>query len=671
EGRREAQEASRGQLIREAALHQEKLLAAEEDARTAAERLEQHISSLEVSLKDQELHRLSLALAKELEEGQPCPVCGSEHHPAPALLHESLEQQELEIKLQQVRALSRRALEARHLFRGLREQEQVWLEQVFGDEAIEAVNHPAAASTEVNSTVSPSSDLIIPDEEALSELGAALLALKGQSGELRRTAVQWQQSMQEVQQLCLKEAAGVEGERSWVEGITAKAEELNSQLIALRQNWAQQFPDLAPGEVEKAYREMLDKDAQAEEIRSRLEISVKFLDEKSASVQNLQETITALDKELAQWNTQMEGKEELQREKDQRLLEWTNGRAAATLLAECEGRLQELLTAVETSKQLHLTAAEKAQYEIKEAAIARQSAESAREHYVTAASQWEQSLESSPFRSASEVEGAALTPEEREMASSRVRAHRAEEAEVSLQLRNIEEKLDGASLSEEEWQVSQGALRESKAEDEMALQARARAERDLEDLRHRHIRWMELEAQRLEHASLQDQLSKLQTVLRGNAFVEYIAEEQLMQVCQSASQRLRFLSKQRYALEVDSGGGFVIRDDGNGGVRRPVSTLSGGETFLTSLSLALALSAQIQLRGQYPLQFFFLDEGFGTLDPDLLDTVITSLERLHNDQLSVGIISHVPELRARLPRKLVVVPAEQGGGGSRIILEKM
>lgn len=330
-----------------------------------------------------------------------------------------------------------------------------------------------------------------------------------------------------------------------------------------------------------------------------------------------------------------------------------------------------MLTALETSKQSHLTAAEKAQHEVKAAAISRQAAESAREHYVAATSHWEQSLASSPFSSAAEVEGAALTPEEREMASSRVRAHRAEEAEVSLQLRNIEEKLDGASLSEEEWQVSQITLRESKTEDEISLQARARAERDLEDLRHRHIRWMELETQRIEHASLQDQLSKLQTVLRGNAFVEYIAEEQLMQVCQSASQRLRFLSKQRYALEVDSGGGFVIRDDGNGGVRRPVSTLSGGETFLTSLSLALALSAQIQLRGQYPLQFFFLDEGFGTLDPELLDTVITSLERLHNDQLSVGIISHVPELRARLPRKLVVVPAEQGGGGSRILLEKM
>ncbi len=119
----------------------------------------------------------------------------------------------------------------------------------------------------------------------------------------------------------------------------------------------------------------------------------------------------------------------------------------------------------------------------------------------------------------------------------------------------------------------------------------------MEDLQHRHVRWMELESNRAHLRSEAEKMSKLQSVFRGNAFVEYIAEEQLMQVSQSASRRLRFLTKQRYALEVDSSGGFVISDDANGGVKRPVSTLSGGETFLTSLSLALALSAQIQLRG--------------------------------------------------------------------------
>ena len=89
-------------------------------------------------------------------------------------------------------------------------------------------------------------------------------------------------------------------------------------------------------------------------------------------------------------------------------------------------------------------------------------------------------------------------------------------------------------------------------------------------------------------------------------------------------------------------------------MRRSSDTLSGGETFLVSLALALALSSQIQLKGSAPLEFFFLDEGFGSLDSELLDTVMTSLEKLHSNNLSVGIISHVEELKSRVPMKLVV-----------------
>ena len=101
-----------------------------------------------------------------------------------------------------------------------------------------------------------------------------------------------------------------------------------------------------------------------------------------------------------------------------------------------------------------------------------------------------------------------------------------------------------------------------------------------------------------------------------------------------------------------------------------MGTLSGGETFVTSLSLALSLSAHIQLRGQHPLEFFFLDEGFGTLDPELLDVVMSSLERLRLERMAIGLISHVPELRERVPRRLVVEPAEPGGRGTRVRLER-
>ena len=111
-----------------------------------------------------------------------------------------------------------------------------------------------------------------------------------------------------------------------------------------------------------------------------------------------------------------------------------------------------------------------------------------------------------------------------------------------------------------------------------------------------------------------------------------------------------------------------MRDNFNGGERRSVDTLSGGETFLTSLSLALALSSQIQLKGSAPLEFFFLDEGFGSLDAELLDIVMESLERLHSDKLSVGIISHVEDLKNRVPIKLLVTSSE-AGSGSKIKIE--
>ena len=165
-----------------------------------------------------------------------------------------------------------------------------------------------------------------------------------------------------------------------------------------------------------------------------------------------------------------------------------------------------------------------------------------------------------------------------------------------------------------------------------------------------------------------DLLEDLDKTIQGNRFVEYVATNQLKYIALEASKRLESITKGRYSLEIDQKLNFVMRDNFNGGERRSVDTLSGGETFLTSLSLALALSSQIQLKGSAPLEFFFLDEGFGSLDTELLEVVMQSLERLHSDRLSVGIISHVEELKNRVPVKLVVKSSEVGEG-SKIKIE--
>lgn len=85
---------------------------------------------------------------------------------------------------------------------------------------------------------------------------------------------------------------------------------------------------------------------------------------------------------------------------------------------------------------------------------------------------------------------------------------------------------------------------------------------------------------------------------------------------------------------------------------------------MVSLCLALALADQIQLRGKSRLEFFFLDEGFGTLDSELLEIVFSVLENLKAEGMTVGIITHVEEIKNRVARKLIVTPAKVGEAGT-------
>lgn len=151
-------------------------------------------------------------------------------------------------------------------------------------------------------------------------------------------------------------------------------------------------------------------------------------------------------------------------------------------------------------------------------------------------------------------------------------------------------------------------------------------------------------------------LSKVLTLVKESRFMEFIAEVYLREIAKEAEARVLSLTSGKYGLVYKNGNFFVI-DNLQGGRERPVLSLSGGETFLVSLSLALALSAQISRRASKPLEFFFLDEGFGTLDDELIDAVTTSLEKLQKSNLTVGLITHVAELKNRIGAKIEVTGA--------------
>ena len=167
-----------------------------------------------------------------------------------------------------------------------------------------------------------------------------------------------------------------------------------------------------------------------------------------------------------------------------------------------------------------------------------------------------------------------------------------------------------------------------------------------------------------------DLLQELEGLFRGKKFVEYVARYYMEYVSREADEKLKEMTGNSLGLETDQSGMFIIRDYKNGGATRPASTLSGGETFMASLALALALSSQIQMKGAAPMELFFLDEGFGTLDEKYLEIVMEALEKIRDRKRSVGVISHVEEIKARIPVRLIVEPSRAGEGGSKIHIER-
>ncbi|MDP8957092.1 MAG: SMC family ATPase [Actinomycetota bacterium] len=154
--------------------------------------------------------------------------------------------------------------------------------------------------------------------------------------------------------------------------------------------------------------------------------------------------------------------------------------------------------------------------------------------------------------------------------------------------------------------------------------------------------------------------------LRADHLIAFLQAEALHILASAASERLAALSEGRYRLAFRNDEFFVV-DTWNGDEQRSVRTLSGGETFLASLALALALANQVRslaVTDRASLDSLFLDEGFGTLDQETLRTVVGAIEQLAGDGRLVGVITHVPELAEQFPR----ITVEKSPRGSRLRL---
>ncbi len=158
-----------------------------------------------------------------------------------------------------------------------------------------------------------------------------------------------------------------------------------------------------------------------------------------------------------------------------------------------------------------------------------------------------------------------------------------------------------------------------------------------------------------------ENIKTMKSMFKASGFVNYISSVYLQNLCNAANDRFFQLTRQKLSLEITADNNFQVRDFMNGGKVRSVKTLSGGQTFQAALSLALALADNIQKITESNQNFFFLDEGFGSLDKEALSVVFDTLKSLRKENRIVGVISHVEEMQQEIDVHLRIDNQEEAG----------
>ena len=174
----------------------------------------------------------------------------------------------------------------------------------------------------------------------------------------------------------------------------------------------------------------------------------------------------------------------------------------------------------------------------------------------------------------------------------------------------------------------------------------------------------------IELEKLQKRATNLQTMrnlFNSAGFVQYVSSIYLKQLCDNANVRFHRMTRNQLSLQMNDNNDFEIIDYLNEGRARSVKTLSGGQSFQVSLSLALALAESVQTNAKSERNFFFIDEGFGTQDADAVNIVFETLMSLQKENRIVGIISHVDELKDRIPVALQITKDEEKGSRIELI----
>lgn len=240
--------------------------------------------------------------------------------------------------------------------------------------------------------------------------------------------------------------------------------------------------------------------------------------------------------------------------------------------------------------------------------------------------------------------------------------------DFKVQLKTLEntietqkEKLKDFNLSDEEFAEKENEFQNSKQELSQSNKRLIELNTELNRLKNSLKEKSEILEQKLSLEKRHENLRSLAELFKADGFVQYVSSIYLRQLCDQANLRFHRMTKNQLSLQLNDKLDFEVVDYLNEGRSRSVKTLSGGQSFQVSLSLALALAESVQSQSLSDKNFFFIDEGFGTQDSDAVNIVFETLSQLQKENRMVGIISHVSELQEKIPMSLHIEnDAERG-----------
>lgn len=254
-----------------------------------------------------------------------------------------------------------------------------------------------------------------------------------------------------------------------------------------------------------------------------------------------------------------------------------------------------------------------------------------------------------------------------QLVRARVQNFRIEFEALKKFIGELELKLKGLSFNNEQFSIAEQQFTEAQTEQKQISDSVVTKTAEIDRLEKEFVKKEELLKELAKLQKRSENLKIMMNLFKGAGFVQYVSSIYLRQLCDHANVRFHRMTRNQLSLQLNENNDFEIIDYLNEGKSRSVKTLSGGQAFQVSLSLALALAESVQANAQADKNFFFIDEGFGTQDTESVNIVFETLTNLMKENRIVGIISHVEELKEKIPTALNIIKDEERGSLIEIV----